>query len=592
VAQTTSTASDRPTSEYGIPRRRLIVIFIGLILGILMAALDQTIVATALPTIAGELHGLSEISWIITVYLLAQTIAMPVYGKVGDFMGRRNAFHLAIGIFLLGSVLAGIAQSMGMLIVFRAVQGLGAGGLMIGAQTIIAEIVTARERGKYMSVMGPMIGVATVLGPLLGGFLTEHVSWRWIFYINVPIGAAAFIVTTIVLKLPARQHPPKQVDYAGVLTLAAAIASLVLLLNWGGRRYDWISLPILLLAIGVVVFAPLWMWIERRAVEPVLPLRLFKNEVFRVIVPMAFMVGVALFGAVSYLPTYLQLSLDASATKSGILMLPLMGGLMLAAVITGQTVSRTGRYKAFPIVGGGIAAIGLYLLSFMNATTSRGDSSLYMIVLGLGIGCIMPILVLVVQNSVRRQDMGTATAGVNLFRQLGASFGTALIGSLFVNRLTTNLQDKLPPHAAAQAGKISAGITPAQLHKLPSQIAHAIVVSYADALTPLYAYLAPLLAATMVVAFFLKEIPLSTTLGGAGGRRDDQNGSDSPQPADQTSNEKSSDGATTGRDHSDGDATPRHSQSGGGHTPADSASESQNTIPRHALEEDAGSTGH
>ncbi len=592
MAQTKDIASGQKISEFGIPRRRLIVIFIGLILGILMAALDQTIVATALPTIAGELHGLSEISWIITVYLLAQTIAMPVYGKVGDFIGRRNSFHLAIGIFLLGSVLSGIAQSMGMLIVFRAIQGLGAGGLMIGAQTIIAEIVTARERGKYMSVMGPMIGIATVLGPLLGGFLTQHASWRWIFYINVPIGIAAFIVTSIVLKLPAKTQRPNQVDYAGVVTLAAAIACLVLLLDWGGRQYDWVSWQILLLAVGVVVFTPLWIRIERRAVDPVLPLRLFKDEVFRVIVPIAFMVGVALFGAVSYLPTFLQLSLDASATKSGILMLPLMGGLMFAAVITGQTVSRTGRYKPFPIVGGAIAAVGLYLLSFMDASTTRGQSSLYMVVLGLGIGCIMPVLVLTVQNSVRRQDMGTATAGVTLFRQLGASFGTALIGSLFVNRLTTDLHQKLPGAAAAHANQGATGITPAQLHKLPSGISHVIVVSYANALTPLYAYLAPLLAAAMVVAFFLKEKPLSTTLGGIGGRKDSQtdtgDSQQSPPPAPNTSAQERA-GVTT-RNQADGDSTPRHGQPDGQHRDS-SASNGQEAAPRHAME-NTGSTDH
>ncbi|MGH3424958.1 MAG: MDR family MFS transporter, partial [Nocardioidaceae bacterium] len=423
-----------PVPSEGLSRRRIIVIFLGLILGIMMAALDQTIVATAMPTIAGQLNGLDQISWIITAYLLAQTIAMPVYGKMGDFIGRERAFHLAIVIFLAGSVLAGIATSMGMLIAFRALQGIGAGGLMIGAQTIMAEIVTARERGKYMSIMGPMIGLSTVFGPLLGGYLTQHATWRWIFYINVPLGIAAMIVTAFALKLPKVERRPK-IDYAGAVLMAGAVGCLMLVLTWGGRQYDWTSPTILLLAFGVLVLAPLWLFVESRAEEPILPLRLFRDEIFRVNVPLAFLIGIAMFGAVSYLPTYLQLSTGASATKSGLLMLPLMGGLLFAAVVTGQTISRTGRYKVFPLVGTALAACGVYLLSLMDATTGREASSAYMIVLGLGIGFIMPTLVLTVQNSVPVKDMGSATAGVNFFRQLGASFGTALIGSLFVGRL-------------------------------------------------------------------------------------------------------------------------------------------------------------
>ncbi|MGH3098175.1 MAG: MFS transporter [Streptosporangiales bacterium] len=511
-------------SENGIPRKRLIVIFIGLILGILMAALDQTIVATALPHIAADLNGLDEISWIITTYLLGQTISMPLYGKVGDFIGRRNAFHLAIAIFLAGSIVAGLAQSMGMLIACRAVQGIGAGGLMIGAQTIMADIVSARERGKYMSVMGPMIGVATVLGPLLGGFLTQHVSWRWIFYINVPVGIAAFVVTAAVLKLSKPQHQKTKVDYKGAAFMALGVAALVLMLNWGGTRYDWVSLPIFALIAGAVVFIPLWLLVERRAEQPILPLRLFRDGVFRVNTIMAFMVGIAMFGAVSYLPTYLQLSLGASATKSGILMLPLMGGLMFSAVITGQTISRTGRYKPFPIIGAGIASVGMYLLSLLDASTTRGESSLYMVVLGLGLGFIMPTLILTTQNSVAKRDMATATANVNFFRQIGAAFGVALIGSLFTSRLTDQLAQNLPPGASqAMGGDGKAqGLTTQIVDKLPPDIAHAVVVSYADALTPLYKYLAPLLLVAFIVAWFLPEKRLATVLGRGGGDDSEQ----------------------------------------------------------------------
>lgn len=494
-----------------IPRRRLITIFVGLILGILMAALDQTIVATAMPTIAGQMHALSSMSWIITAYLLAQTISMPVYGKVGDFIGRKNAFFVAIIVFLGGSVIAGLAPNMGTLIAFRVIQGVGAGGLMVGAQTILAEIVSARKRAKYMSIMGPMIGVATVLGPLLGGYLTQHASWRWIFYINVPIGIAALLVTAFALKMPKSTEKAPKVDYLGALFMAGAVTCLMLVLTWGGRRYDWDSPTIIALIIGVLILAPLWIITEHRATEPILPLRLFRDGVFRINAPLAFLVGVAMFGAVSYLPTYLQLSRGASATMSGVLMLPLMGGLMLAAVITGQLISRTGRYKVFPLIGTPVAAVGLYLLSRLTAETSETLTAAYMIVLGIGLGLIMPTLILTVQNSVDRKDVGTATASVNFFRQIGASFGTALIGSLFVGRLATQLAQNLPAKAAGEVGKHVNGITPTELSSLPPQIAHDIIVSYADALTPLYAYLAPLLIIGFILAWFMVEKPLTMT---------------------------------------------------------------------------------
>lgn len=547
---TEADAAEQPaqTEQRPLSRGRLITIFIGLILGILMAALDQTIVATALPTIAADLNALQSISWIITTYLLAQTIAMPLYGKVGDIIGRKPAFHLAIAIFLVGSVVAGVAQSMDWLIVSRAVQGVGAGGLMIGAQTIMAEIVSARERGKYMSVMGPMIGVATVLGPLLGGYLTQHVSWRWIFYINVPIGIAAFLVTAFALHLPKVKHRAS-IDYWGVLLMSGTVTCLVLLLNWGGTKYDWLSPTILSLGAGVIVLLPLWLFAESRAKEPLLPLRLFRDGVFRINAPLAFMIGVAMFGAVSYLPTYLQLSLDATATKSGLLMLPLMGGLMFAAVITGQAISRTGRYKPFPIVGSALASVGLYLLSLMDASTTRGESSLYMVVLGLGIGFVMPTLVLTVQNSVQSRDVNSATANVNFFRQIGASFGTALIGSLFTSRLADNLSSDLPASMQSklsEGGGSAGGMTTEKLDTLPDPIANIFVHSYADALTPLYAYFVPLLVLAFILTWFLPEKKLATSLG-KNSTMDDNNNADGDSGADSDSG--------TEPDNSSGDGT-------------------------------------
>lgn len=499
-------------SDTGMPRGRLVVIFVGLILGILMAALDQTIVATALPTIARELGGLEEQAWIITIYLLTQTITIPLYGKASDLIGRKLAFQLAVAIFLVGSVVAGLAQSVGMLIAFRAVQGVGAGGLMVGAQTIMAEIVSARERGKYMSIMGPMIGVGVVFGPLLGGYLTQHASWRWIFYINVPLGLLALLIVAVMLRLPRAGRKP-HVDYAGAAVLTAAVTCLVLILTWGGTSYDWASWTIGGLAVAVVALAGLWILAERRAADPVLPLHLFRDSVFRITAPLAFILGVAMFSTISYLPSYLQLSLGQSATKSGLLLLPLMGGFMLAAVITGQAISRTGRYKPFPLVGAGLATTGVYLLSLMDATTSRGQSSLFMTVLGLGIGCIIPALILTTQNSVAHRDVGGATAGVNFFRQIGASFGTALIGSLFTSRLVDQLRANLPAGALPGGGQAQ-GITQGLLEKLPPQVAHGVVVAYGNALTPLYRYLVPLLLLALVLAWFLPEKPLATTLGG------------------------------------------------------------------------------
>lgn len=330
----------------------------------------------------------------------------------------------------------------------------------------------------------------------------------------MPIGIAAVLVTTKTLNLP-KPAGRRKIDGTGAAFMAAAVACLVLLLTWGGRRYPWDSVVILGLAVGVLVFAPLFLWAETRAEQPILPLRLFRDDVFRINTVLAVLLGIAMFGAISYLPTYLQLSLGASPTQSGILMMPLMGGLMLAAVFTGQVLSRTGRYKVFPLIGTPVAAAGMYLLSLMNATTSRGMSSVYMVVLGLGIGFIMPVLVLTVQNSVGLRDMSTATAGINFFRQIGASVGTAIIGSLFIGRLTTNLQHNLPPQALAQMGQHHAagGFTHALMQKLPPSIAHDIIVSYAHALIPLYRYLVPLLLAGFVVALFLKEKPLSAALG-------------------------------------------------------------------------------
>lgn len=493
-----------------LSQKRIWLIFVGLILSILLAALDQTIVSTALPTIAGDLNGFDQISWAVTAYLLGQVITMPLYGKIGDLLGRKPVFLFSIGVFLLGSVLAGVAQSMNAFIAFRVIQGIGAGGLMVGAQAIIGEITSPRERGKYMSIMMPMIGVATVVGPVLGGFLTEQLSWRWVFYINIPLGAVAITVVSLVLKLPGSTRQPR-IDYLGAALLGGAATCLVLLTTWGGTRYAWDSPVIIALLVGTVVLVAGWVLAERRAAEPVIPLHLFTDRVFVVCVCLGLAVGLGMFAAVTYIPTFLQLVGGAGATSSGLLMLPMVAGMMGASIITGQLLSRFGRYKIFPIYGTVLAALGMYLLSTMGVDTTRVESSLYMAVLGAGIGSIMPVLTTAVQNSVQARDLGSATSAVNFFRQMGASVGAALVGALFTSRLDEQLRQSLPPQLAERAAANASSLTPEALEQMPPQLREGVIEAFAGALPPVFVYFVPVLGVAFVIALLQREKPLGTT---------------------------------------------------------------------------------
>ncbi|MGW4320880.1 MFS transporter [Streptomyces sp. NPDC004684] len=498
--------AEAPEAAPALSPRRVRLVFVGLMLALLLAALDQMIVATALPKVVGELHGLDKMSWAITAYLLTATVGLPVYGKLGDLIGRKGVFQFAILVFVIGSALAGRAQTMDQMIAFRAVQGIGAGGLMIGVQAIIADIVPPRQRGRFMGLIGAAFGLASVAGPLLGGYFTDHLSWRWCFYVNVPFGLITLAVVTAVLKLP-RPRVRARFDVLGALLLAAASTCLVLLTSWGGTEYAWNSRVIWGLGAGAAAAAVLFVVAEHFAAEPLIPLRLFRDSVFNVSALVGLVIGVALFGAASYLPTFLQMVDGASATESGLLMLPMMGGIVGASIVSGQLISHTGRYRLYPLLGGALSAVGMWLLSRLETDTPRLHYSLWMAVLGAGIGLVMPVLVLAVQNSVRPADLGTATSANNYFRQIGGSVGAAVFGTLFAGRLTDALRDRLPARAGG-ALPDAESITPQAVRALPAGLRDAYIQAYADAMPRIFLYLVPVLVLGTVIAFFLKEKPL------------------------------------------------------------------------------------
>lgn len=413
-----------------------------LLLGLLLAALDQTIVSTALPTIVSDLGGLEHLSWVVTAYLLASTAATPLWGKLGDQYGRKRLFQIAIVIFLVGSALCGLAQSMPQLIAFRALQGLGGGGLIVLSMAIVGDVVSPRERGRYQGLFGAVFGATSVLGPLLGGLFTEHLSWRWVFYINLPVGVVALAVIATALHIP-RKSTRHVIDYLGTFLIAAVATCLVLVASLGGTTWGWGSPQIIGLAVLGVVLIGAFVAVERRAAEPVLPLKLFRVRTFTLAAVISFIVGFAMFGAMTYLPTFLQVVQGISPTMSGVHMLPMVFGMLISSTGSGQVVSRTGRWKVFPIAGTGITALGLLLLHRLDENSSTAEMSAYFFVFGLGLGLVMQVLVLIVQNAVSYEDLGVATSGATFFRSIGASFGVAIFGTIFASRLGDKLTDAL-----------------------------------------------------------------------------------------------------------------------------------------------------
>lgn len=488
-------------------RHELRVVLPGLLLAMLLAMLDNMIVGTAMPRIVGELGGLAHLSWVVTSYVLGTTVSTPIWGKLGDLYGRKGIFLTAIAVFLVGSALSGTAQDMGQLIAFRAVQGLGAGGLIVSAFAIIGDLVPPRERGRYQGLMGGVMAVAMIAGPLIGGFITDHLSWRWAFYVNLPLGGLALLVLGATLRLP-RYRTESRIDWLGAALLSVGITGLVLITTWGGTQYPWASGQILGLAAVTLASLAVFVVVERRVAEPILPLQLFTIRNFALVSGVGFMVGFAMFGAITFLPLYQQTVQGVSATDSGLLLLPMMATALVISIVVGRVITNTGRYRAFPVAGGVVVAIGMGLLSRLDVDTTTTTSALYMAVLGVGIGLLMQTTMLISQNSVAQRDLGVASSTATFVRSIGGSFGVSLFGAIFTDRLREDVTGRLGPEAAARLSGGGGNLDPAALAALPAPVRDGFLHGIAYGISGVFAWCVLFALAVPVLAGFVRHVPL------------------------------------------------------------------------------------
>ena len=494
-----------------LSHQQIVVVLFGLMAGVMLAALDQSIVGTALPRIVSELGGLDQLAWVVTAYLLTATAATPLWGKISDLYGRRPIFQAAIIIFLIGSVLCGLSQNLPQLIAFRAIQGIGGGGLMAIAFSVIGDIIPPRERGRYQGYFGAVFGVSSVAGPLLGGWFTDGLGWRWIFYINLPVGIAALVITSMALTAPTvrREHT---IDYLGAAVIVAGVSSLLLYLNWAGPELGWFAFGSLALLIAAVTLTVLFVVVEQRAAEPIIPLRLFQNTVFAIGNLYGFLAGVAMFGAIIFLPFYLQAVMGMSPTASGLAMLPAVIGILTTSIVSGRLISRTGRYKIYPILGAAILVVALLMLSRLRVDTPFWQVALFELAFGAGLGMTMQTIVTAVQNAVEHRDLGAATSATTFFRQMGGTIGAAVFGAILANRLSVHLTEQLGAAAstAQNGGAINANNLQA-IQALPEPIKTSVLTAFTYALDDVFLFGVPVVALALVVALFMKEVPLRMT---------------------------------------------------------------------------------